>query len=87
MSRNHPHQPEENLFYVAITRSADELVISSSASIDLGDANARRVSYERSTIRRTGDHYTVRSLPCPYLRELGSAAPRSTGGAAWLRSR
>jgi superfamily I DNA/RNA helicase len=75
------------LFYVAVTRSADELVISSSALIDLADANARLVAYDRGTIRRAGDHYTVRSLPCQYLRELGRSAPRSQPGAAWLRSR
>lgn len=75
------------LFYVALTRAARELVISTSASMDLADANARGVKYERSTIRRSGDRFTVRTIASPYIAELGPSAPRGERGEAWLASR
>jgi DNA helicase II / ATP-dependent DNA helicase PcrA len=77
-------QEGRRLFYVAVTRAADELVISGSSSMDLADANARGVRHDRESIRRVGDRFTVRSIASPYLRELGPAAPRPERGEAWL---
>ena len=75
------------LFYVAVTRASEELVISSSTTMDLADANARRVVYDRRRIRRSGNRYVVRTIACQYLQELGRSAPRPVAGAAWLASR
>ena len=76
------------LFYVAVTRAADELLISSASSMDLADANARGVRYDRRSIRRSGTRFTVRTLASPYIAELGPSAPRPKRGQSWLgRSR
>ena len=75
------------LFYVALTRAAQQLVISSSSMMDLGDANSRRVKYERSTIRRSGERFTIRTIASPYIAELGPSAPRSERGNSWLATR
>lgn len=75
------------LFYVALTRAVHDLVISASAAMDLADANARGVKYQKSTIRRSGDRFTVRTIASPYIAELGASAPRSERGDRWLASR
>jgi superfamily I DNA/RNA helicase len=75
------------LFYVAITRTARELTISGSITMDLADANARGVRYDRKTIRRSGERHIVRTIASPYLVELGPEAPRPITGQLWLRNR
>jgi DNA helicase-2/ATP-dependent DNA helicase PcrA len=75
------------LFYVAVTRAAEELVISGSIAMDLADANARGVIYDRRTIRRVGDRYIVRTIMSPFVSELGPSAPNPVTGEAWLTSR
>ncbi len=75
------------LFYVAITRAAHELTISGSRTMDLADANARGVRYDRKTIRRSGDRHIVRTIASPYLVELGPEAPIPITGQLWLRNR
>lgn len=80
-------QEGRRLFYVALTRAASELVISGASSTDLADANARGIKYDRRTIRRVGDRYTVRTIATPYLAELGSDAPRPERGESWLSRR
>jgi superfamily I DNA/RNA helicase len=80
-------QEGRRLSYVAVTRAADELVISSAVSMDLADANARAVRYDRKTIRRSGDRHTVRTFASPYIPELGPAAPRAVRGQQWLKDR
>lgn len=75
------------LFYVALTRAVHSLVISASAAMDLADANARGVKYDKSTIRRSGDRFTVRTITSPYIAELGPSAPRGERGNSWLASR
>lgn len=75
------------LFYVALTRAADELVISGAISMDLADANARGVRYDKKSVRRSGERYTVKTLASPYLRELGPDAPKPQRGAEWLSKR
>ena len=81
------YEEGRRLFYVALTRTVNQLVISSSVRMDLADANARGVKFQRSTIRRTGDRFTIRTIASPYINELGPAAPRSERGDGWLRSR
>jgi superfamily I DNA/RNA helicase len=75
------------LFYVAVTRAASELVISGSISMDLGDANNRRVKIAPNSIRRSGGRHTCRTIASPYVAELGPDAPKAQKGEAWLRSR
>jgi len=75
------------LFYVALTRVVRQLVISSSRTMDLADANARGVRYQSSTIRKSGGRFTIRTIASPYLAELGPSAPRHLRGEVWLASR
>lgn len=75
------------LFYVAITRAAEELVVSGSASMDLADANSRGVKFDSKTIRKTSDGWTVRTIASPYIAELGSSRPKSVTGQEWLQGR
>lgn len=75
------------LFYVAVTRAASELTISSSISVDLADAAARNVKYDRTTIRNRGGRHTVKTIASPYLVELGPTAPKARTGEEWLANR
>ena len=75
------------LFYVALTRAADELVISGAVSMDLADANARGVRYDKKSVRTVGDRHVVRTVASPYIAELGPAAPKPQRGTDWLNSR
>ena len=75
------------LFYVALTRTANQLVISSSRTMGLAEAHARRVKFQYSTMRRSGNRRTVRTIASPYIAELGPSAPRSQRGSTWLASR
>lgn len=72
------------LFYVAVTRAASELTISSSVSMALADAAARGVKYDPKTIRNLGGRHKVRAIASPYLVELGLAAPSARTGEEWL---
>jgi superfamily I DNA/RNA helicase len=72
------------LFYVAITRAAAQLVISSSLSMDLADANARGVIFDPKTIRSVAGRHTVKTVASPYITELGPAAPKAVRGTDWL---
>ncbi len=80
-------QEGRRLFYVAITRAAEELVISGSSTMDLADANARGIKYDRKSIRKIDDRFTVRTIASPYITELGPSAPRAVPGQAWLAAR
>jgi DNA helicase-2/ATP-dependent DNA helicase PcrA len=80
-------QEGRRLFYVAVTRSAQELVISSSMLADLADANARGVSYDKASIRRVGGRHTVKTIATPYLGELGPDSPAAVRGQIWLANR
>jgi len=75
------------LFYVAVTRAASELTISSVKSVDLADASKRRVRYDKSTIHKEGGRLVVKAIASPYLAELGPAAPAPVRGERWLGDR
>jgi superfamily I DNA/RNA helicase len=75
------------LFYVAVTRAAEELVISSSATMELADANARGVRYQKGNVRRANGRLIVRTIASPYIAELGPGAPRPQQGQRWLEDR
>lgn len=72
------------LFYVALTRSSHQLVISSSSSMLVSDAMARGVEIANNSIRTVNGKPTARTLASPYIAELGSTAPRPITGTAWL---
>lgn len=74
------------LFFVALTRAARKLTISSSISTNLADAAARGVVYGKKTTRLVDGRCVVRTIASPYLIELGPAAPRPQTGEAWLDS-
>lgn len=75
------------LFYVAVTRAASELVISGSSSMDLADANSRRVSIAPKSTRRSGARIVCRTIASPYVAELGPDAPKPQKGETWLQNR
>ena len=68
-------EEQRRLFYVALTRCTEVLVISSALHIPLRDA--RQMGAEV-----VGNGRTVASR---FLGELGASAPRSTPGAGWPR--
>lgn len=74
------------LFYVAVTRSSNQLVISSSSSMLVSDAKARGITIDNNSIWTVGRKRTARTIACPYISELGASAPRPITGAAWLSS-
>lgn len=76
---------QRRLFYVAITRSKDELIISSPWAMHSRDAYPMTVAVER-TYRKSDDIY-CRVLATPYLKELGSSQPAAERGDLWLKKR
>lgn len=75
------------LFYVALTRAAKELVVSSSISTNLADAAARGVKFDKKTIRVVNGAHAVKLIASPFMLELGPMAPRPQTGEAWLQTR
>jgi superfamily I DNA/RNA helicase len=73
-------EEQRRLFYVAITRATDTLVVSSSAHMQLADAMSGGISF-----RGRPQGGTVRTTASPYIAELGRAAPRTISTADWRR--
>ncbi len=73
------------LFYVALTRCSDELVISSPFRMVLSDALSMGVPPGK--IWHEGGEKVTRVLATPYLMELGPVQPDAIRGDEWLRSR
>ena len=69
-------QEQRRLFYVAITRPTERLLISSALHID--PAVAYRIG---ARVRQNGRVYSSR-----FLDELGQAAPAAVSGVAWRQS-
>jgi DNA helicase II / ATP-dependent DNA helicase PcrA len=78
---------QRRLVYVALTRAAEELVISSSARAEVGDAYGMGMTVERNAIRRIGNRTMAPTVASPYLAEFSASAPRAVRGSAWLASR
>jgi superfamily I DNA/RNA helicase len=78
-------EEQRRLFYVAITRASSELVISGPSVMRAADAYAMRVRV-RNTFVRAGVSW-ARTMPTPYLRELGTTQPDPVSGADWLAAR
>lgn len=74
---------QRRLMYVAVTRAAKQLVISSSRSLPKGQALQLGIAVA-SNGNRSNRATTIAS---PYLLELGPTAPRAVRGNQWLIDR
>lgn len=74
-------EEQRRLFYVALTRASDTLVVSSSASMPLRDAKAGGI-YVRGRFF-SGDVAMVRTASSQFLGELGPTAPTPMDTDTW----
>lgn len=74
------------LFYVAVTRAAHQLVITSAASMPMKDAKARGVAIAKGSTRNTQDGLFIKTITTSYVGELGRSCPRPVLGPRWLES-
>jgi len=71
-------QEQRRLFFVAITRPTDTLVLSSAAQVRTGEALQMGLALP-------GTRYWRRTAPSPFATQLGEDAPEEAlGGDAWL---
>lgn len=73
------------LFYVALTRASDELVISSSLWMRIADAFGMGIT--SGGIRRRNGELVMKTVASPYLSELSPAAPKAIRGEFWLQAK
>ena len=78
-------QEGRRLFYVALTRSGDELVISHPAQMLSKDAFGMAAGWGK--LWREDGELMASCLPTPYLKELGEKQPAAVSGVEWLGSR
>lgn len=71
---------QRNLFYVAITRCKEILVLSSFTIIERGDAAAMNIRF------RPHSKYWVKTIASQFIGELGPTAPPSQKGTSWQAS-
>ena len=76
-------QEQRRLFYVAITRCTDVLVVSSFATIDYNIAKQIGVSVQT----RTGKGSVGKTIASQFIDELGASAPKSQKGSTWAVSK
>jgi DNA helicase II / ATP-dependent DNA helicase PcrA len=74
-------EEQRRLFYVAITRATDTLVVSSSSMMEVGQALRAGIEVQRR-LRVDGSTY-ARTIASPYLAELGAAAPHVLTTREW----
>jgi len=79
------YEEGRRLFYVALTRSRDELVISYPFEMLVKDAFSMGVRPEK--VWKRGDELVARVLAAPYLAELGDKGPAAVRGEDWLQAR
>lgn len=77
---------QRRLMYVALTRSAGQLVLSFAQSMELALANSMGVQVVKAKIRRTDGKFWAPTIASPYLAELGPDAPKTVSGAIWLKT-
>jgi len=74
---------QRRLFYVAITRAADVLVLSGATTMTLADAMRSGVRHAGFVRGQLG---VVRVRATPFLAEMGDASPRPITGAEWRQT-
>lgn len=79
------YEERRRLFYVALTRSRDELVISYPFEMLVKDAFSMGVRPEK--VWKRGGELVARVLATPYLAELGDKQPAAVRGEDWLQAR
>ena len=72
-------QEQRRLFYVALTRAKEVLIVSSAASVPRAVANQEL----NGVVLQGGDAQNGRTIPCEFLHELGPEAPVAQLGPAW----
>jgi superfamily I DNA/RNA helicase len=72
---------QRRLFYVAITRTSDTLVISGAASLPFSQAMQGQITVVRQR-RKGAQTYAVTAMS-PFIAELGRQAPRVIRGVQW----
>ena len=70
-------QEQRRLFYVALTRAKEVLVVSSAASIP------RALAFRIGTVLRGGNAQHGNTIACQFLHELGPQAPAALRGLNW----
>jgi superfamily I DNA/RNA helicase len=76
-------QEQRRLFYVAITRATDILVISSSVGMSEAQAQQSGITFQRAFVKGRGR--IARTSPSPFLGELGNRAPAHISTDTWRR--
>lgn len=74
-------QEQRRLFYVALTRAKDSLVISAPAQVPFSDAMRAQVNVVRSRFV-DGQKVAVVAMS-PFVAELGPACPTTISGSTW----
>jgi DNA helicase II / ATP-dependent DNA helicase PcrA len=75
---------QRRLFYVAITRATDTLVLSSPVLLPFAAAMQAQVTIARR--RRVGNRQLAETSMSPFVQELGQACPRPVGTQTWRLS-
>ncbi|HUG05794.1 MAG TPA: UvrD-helicase domain-containing protein [Candidatus Limnocylindria bacterium] len=78
-------QESRRLFYVALTRSGDELVISYPSQMLSKDAFGMATHWGK--LWREDGELMASCVPTPYLKELGEKQPAAVPGVEWLGKR
>ena len=81
VERDRQVDEQRRLFYVAITRSTNTLVISSAVSLPNKEALANGIDILR--VRRVNGIWTVRTSASPFIAELGPSAPSPITTSQW----
>jgi superfamily I DNA/RNA helicase len=76
---------QRRLVYVALTRAAEELVISSSRQMEIATAMGLGVRVVRERIRRVGGIVIAPTIASPYFAEMTASAPAPMRGVDWLK--
>ena len=72
---------QRRLFYVAITRASETLVVSSSVMLPLSDAYQNRIQVYRTMVRY-GESFAITGAS-PFLNDLGPSAPSTMHTDQW----
>jgi superfamily I DNA/RNA helicase len=75
---------QRRLVYVALTRAAEQLVVSSFASAEIGVARNMGMVVVPGSIRMINGELVARSVASPYLAEITASAPAAVRGRDWL---